>query len=79
MAGRLSKSLVATIGVLLAVLLLAGAQSTVQAQVVFHSPQSANLPTAETLSKGQWLFENLTGSSHLWRTVRMCCGASTDR
>ena len=57
MAGRLSKSLVATIGVLLAVLLLAGAQSTVQAQVVFHSPQSANLPTAETLSKGQWLFE----------------------
>jgi hypothetical protein len=56
-AGRLGKSSVAAIGVLLAVLLLAGAQSTVQAQVVFHSPQSANLPTAETLSKGQWLFE----------------------
>lgn len=24
---------------------------------VFHSPQSANLPTAETLRRGEWLFE----------------------
>jgi hypothetical protein len=24
---------------------------------VFHSPQAANLPTAETLKKGEWLFE----------------------
>ncbi len=24
---------------------------------VFHSPQAANLPTAETLAKGEWLFE----------------------
>jgi len=24
---------------------------------VFHSPQSANLPTAETLGRGEWLFE----------------------
>jgi len=29
----------------------------VEAQIIFHSPQSANLPTAETLQKGQWLFE----------------------
>ena len=28
-----------------------------QAQEVFHSVQSANLPTAETLLKGDWLFE----------------------
>ncbi len=28
-----------------------------EAQIIFHSPQSANLPTAETLQKGQWLFE----------------------
>ncbi len=57
MAGQPATSSIATIGVLLAVLLLAGAPSTVDAQVIFHSPQSANLPTAETLSKGQWLFE----------------------
>ena len=46
-----------TIAVLLAVTLLAVAPSTVDAQVIFHSPQSANLPTAETLPTGQWLFE----------------------
>ena len=28
-----------------------------QAQQVFHSVQSANLPTAETLAEGTWLFE----------------------
>ena len=28
-----------------------------QAQQVFHSVQSANLPTAETLAEGAWLFE----------------------
>ncbi len=28
-----------------------------ESQIIFHSPQSANLPTAETLQKGQWLFE----------------------
>lgn len=44
-------------GAFLAALLLAGAPSTVDAQIIFHSPQSANLPTAETLQKGQWLFE----------------------
>jgi hypothetical protein len=47
----------ATIGILLAGLLLVGTPSTVDAQVIFRSPQSANLPTAETLQKGQWLFE----------------------
>lgn len=46
-----------TIAVLLAATLLATGPSTVDAQVIFHSPQSANLPTAETLQKGQWLFE----------------------
>lgn len=46
-----------TIGVFLAATLLLVAPSTMDAQVIFHSPQSANLPTAETLPKGQWLFE----------------------
>ena len=46
-----------TIGVFLAATLLATGPSTMDAQVIFHSPQSANLPTAETLPKGQWLFE----------------------
>jgi hypothetical protein len=46
-----------TIAVLLAATLLATGPSTVDAQVIFHSPQSANLPTGETLQKGQWLFE----------------------
>ena len=44
-------------GALLAALLLAGAPFTLDAQIIFHAPQSANLPTAETLQKGQWLFE----------------------
>ena len=40
-----------------AALLVCFPQQT-QAQVqVFHSVQSANLPTAETLLKGDWLFE----------------------
>ncbi len=56
-AARVGKSSAVTIGVLLAVLLLADARSTVHAQIIFHSPQSANLPTAETLQKGRWLFE----------------------
>jgi hypothetical protein len=43
------------------------------AQEVFHSTQSANLPTAETLSAGNWMFEIShrfqpisTGSTGLW-------------
>lgn len=32
-------------------------QATVPPAAVFHSPQAANLPTAETLSRGEWLFE----------------------
>ena len=55
-AGASTCSAVAIGGLLAATLLLAAA-STVDAQVIFHSPQSANLPTAETLPKGQWLFE----------------------
>jgi len=56
-AARVGEFSAVAIGVLLAVLLLAGAPSSADAQVIFHSPQSANLPTAETFSKGQWLFE----------------------
>ena len=37
--------------------LLVAVPSTVSAQEIFHSIQSANLPTAETLPKGSWLFE----------------------
>jgi len=55
-AGK-GQSSAATIGILLAGLLVLGVPLTVNAQVIFHSPQSANLPTAETLQKGQWLFE----------------------
>ena len=54
---RVGKSVALTIGVLSATLLPAGVPSTVDAQVIFHSPQSANLPTAETLQKGHLLFE----------------------
>ncbi len=32
-------------------------QQTEAEMAVFHSPQAANLPTAETLKKGEWLFE----------------------
>ena len=46
-----------TIVALLAATLLAVAPPAADAQIIFHSPQSANLPTAETLQKGQWLFE----------------------
>ena len=40
-----------------AVALACAFASTASAQEVFHSVQSANLPTAETLPQGSWLFE----------------------
>lgn len=54
--------------------LLIAVPSTVSAQAVFHSVQSANLPTAETLPRGSWLFEIShrfdtpfsNGASDLW-------------
>ncbi len=33
------------------------APARASSQLVFHSVQSANLPTAETMAKGSWLFE----------------------
>jgi hypothetical protein len=37
--------------------LLLAAPLPAAAQAVFHSHQAANLPTAETLAQGSWLFE----------------------
>jgi hypothetical protein len=48
------KQLIVCLGAALLVSLPWQAQAQVQ---VFHSVQSANLPTAETLLKGDWLFE----------------------
>jgi hypothetical protein len=57
-----------------AVVLACTFASTAHAQSAFHSVQSANLPTAETLPQGSWLFEIShrfdtpfsDGSSQLW-------------
>jgi len=41
----------------LAAVVLAASPGAAAAQQIFHSVQSANIPTAETLARGAWLFE----------------------
>lgn len=55
--GRSSVRLQRLGGVALLVALIGLAAAPVQGQRIFHSNQSANLPTTETLRSGNWLFE----------------------